>query len=177
MIIIILYNITLLRLPQWLRSKEFLQCRKLFLQRNSRQQRTSAMQKTIPGSIPRSGRSPGGGHGNPPQYSCLENTMDRGSWRATVPGVAKSRTRLKGLSMHAGITFLKFFGGVWGGGLKTLPATEHRLLHLGPLGPYPLSSSFIWQSNNPWTAFQRCLSFPISLAQGHLPSVEGALST
>ena len=92
MIIIILYCITLLRLPQWLRSKEFLQCRKLFLQRNSRQQRTSAMQKTIPGSIPRSGRSPGGGHGNPPQYSCLENTMDRGAWRATVHRVAKSQT-------------------------------------------------------------------------------------
>ena len=32
------------------------------------------------GSIPGSGRSPGGGHGNPPQYSCLENAMDRGAW-------------------------------------------------------------------------------------------------
>ena len=37
------------------------------------------------GSIPGSGRSPGGGHGNPPQYSCLENSMDRGAWWATVP--------------------------------------------------------------------------------------------
>ena len=37
-----------------------------------------------------SGRSPGGGHGNPLQYSCLENSMDRGAWRATVHGVAKS---------------------------------------------------------------------------------------
>ena len=36
------------------------------------------------GSIPGSGRSPGGGHGNPFQYSCLENSMDRGAWRATV---------------------------------------------------------------------------------------------
>ena len=36
------------------------------------------------GSIPGSGRSPGGGHGNPLQYSCLENPMDRGAWRATV---------------------------------------------------------------------------------------------
>ena len=35
-------------------------------------------------SIPGSGRSPGGGHGNPCQYSCLENPMDRGAWRATV---------------------------------------------------------------------------------------------
>ena len=36
------------------------------------------------GSIPGSGRSPGGGHGNPLQHSCLENPMDRGAWRATV---------------------------------------------------------------------------------------------
>ena len=38
------------------------------------------------------GRSPGQGNGNPPQYSCLENSMDRGTWRATVHGVAKSQT-------------------------------------------------------------------------------------
>ena len=38
-----------------------------------------------------SGRSPGGGHGNPLQYSCLENPMDRGAWRATVPGAAESQ--------------------------------------------------------------------------------------
>ena len=44
------------------------------------------------GSIPGWGRSPGGVHGNPLQYSCLENPMDRGAWRATVPGVTKSRT-------------------------------------------------------------------------------------
>ena len=47
------------------------------------------------GLIPWSGRSPGGGHGNPLQYSCLENPMDRGAWRATVYRVAKSQTRLK----------------------------------------------------------------------------------
>ena len=41
------------------------------------------------GSIPRSGRSPGGGKGNPLQYSCLENSMDRGAWWATVHGVVK----------------------------------------------------------------------------------------
>ena len=53
------------------------------------------------GSVPGLGRSPGGGHGNPPQYSCLENPMDRGAWWATVHGVAKSRTRLERLSTHA----------------------------------------------------------------------------
>ena len=44
------------------------------------------------GLIPGLGRSPGGGHGNPLQYSCLENPMDRGAWRATVHGVAESDT-------------------------------------------------------------------------------------
>ena len=42
--------------------------------------------------IPESERSPGEGNGNPLQYSCLENPMDRGAWRATVHGVAKSWT-------------------------------------------------------------------------------------
>ena len=52
------------------------------------------------GSIPRSGRSPGGGHDNSLQYFCLENSMDRGSWQTTILGVAKSQARLKWLSTH-----------------------------------------------------------------------------
>ena len=51
-----------------------------------------------PGSVLGLGRSPRRGHGNPLQYSCLENPTDRGAWRATVHGVAKSWTRLKQLS-------------------------------------------------------------------------------
>ena len=47
------------------------------------------------------GRSPGGGHGNPLQYSCLDNPMDRGAWQTTVLGDAKSQTQLKWLSTHA----------------------------------------------------------------------------
>ena len=47
------------------------------------------------GSIPGSGRYPGEGNGNPLQYSCPENPMDRGAWYARVHGVAKSRTRLR----------------------------------------------------------------------------------
>ena len=43
-------------------------------------------------SVPGLGRSPGGGHGNPLQYSCLENSMDRGAWRATVHRVTESDT-------------------------------------------------------------------------------------
>ena len=52
-------------------------------------------------SIPGLGRSPGEGHGNPLQYSCLENPMDRAAWWARVHRVAKSRTGLKQLSTHA----------------------------------------------------------------------------
>ena len=55
----------------------------------------NARDKRDTGSIPGSGRSPVGGHGNPLQYSCLENPMDTGAWWATVHWVAKSRTLLK----------------------------------------------------------------------------------
>ena len=61
----------------------------------------SACNSRDPGSIPGSGRSPGGGHGNPLQYSCLENPMDRGVWWATVHRVTHSQTRLKRLSTHS----------------------------------------------------------------------------
>ena len=47
------------------------------------------------GSIPGSGRSPGGGHGNPLQYSCQEHPTDRGVWQAATHRVAKSQTQLK----------------------------------------------------------------------------------
>ena len=50
------------------------------------------------GLIPGLGRAPGEGNGNPLQYSCLENSMDRGAWWAIVQGVAKSWTQLR---MHA----------------------------------------------------------------------------
>ena len=73
------------------------------------------------GPIPGSGSSPGGGHGNPLQYSCLENPMDRG---ATVHGVAESRTRL------SDFTFTFHF-----------PALEKEMA--------PHSSTFAWKI--PWT--------------------------
>ena len=60
-------------LPSWLRHKE------------------SACNAGEPGSIAGSGRSPVAGNGNPFQYSCLENFMDRGAWQAIVHGVAKSQ--------------------------------------------------------------------------------------
>ena len=52
----------------------------------------NAGDKRDSGSIPGLGRSTGGGHGNPFQYSCLENPMDRGAWWATVHRAAKSQT-------------------------------------------------------------------------------------
>ena len=55
---------------------------------------TNAGDKRDKSSIPGSGRSPDIGNGNPLQYSCLESSMDRGSWWATVHEVAKSQTRL-----------------------------------------------------------------------------------
>ena len=61
------------------------------------------------GSIPGSGRSPGEGRGNPLQCSCLENPMEKGAWRATVHGVAKSCTRLKQPSTQAYIHKINHF--------------------------------------------------------------------
>ena len=59
------------------------------------------MQETeVSGLIPMSGRSPGGGHGHPLQYSFLENPLDRGTWWATVHRVAQCQTRLKQPCMH-----------------------------------------------------------------------------
>ena len=68
------------------------------------------------GSIPGSERSPGEGNGNPLQYSCLENPMDRGSWWAAVHGITKSRTRL------SDFTFTFFWASLLAQRLKHLPA-------------------------------------------------------
>ena len=72
------------------------------------------------GSIPASERSPGEGNGNPLQYSCLENPMDRGAWQAAVHRVAQSRTGLKRLSTHAHTKEFSEQGNV----LTTMPGRE-----------------------------------------------------
>ena len=59
------------------------------------------------GSIPGSGRSPGEGHGNPLQYSCLRNPMDGGAWQTAVYGVAKSRTVLVTSLTHLLLKLIK----------------------------------------------------------------------
>ena len=77
------------------------------------------------GSIPGSGRFPRGGHGNPLQYSRLENPMDRGTWRATIHRVTKSWTWVKWLSMHSlkatenkTVTRVRWYRGGGGMGLQ-----------------------------------------------------------
>ena len=82
-------------------------------------------------SIPGSGRSPGGGNGNPLQHSCLENPMDRGAWQATVHGVAKSQTWLSDWHFH----FQR---------VDTVPTTawiclDQLLCHLMTLQPFVFS--------------------------------------
>ena len=82
---ILQFSVTIAGLPQWLSGKE---------------SAYSARAIGDLGSIPMSGRSPGGGHGSPLQYSCLENTMDRGVWWASVHRVASSLTQMNWLSMR-----------------------------------------------------------------------------
>ena len=60
------------------------------------------------GSIPESGRSPGGGNGNQLQYFCQENPMDREAWQATIPRVAKSWTQLSGLAHNTLCNICKY---------------------------------------------------------------------
>ena len=65
------------------------------------------------GSIPGSGRFPGGWHCNPLQYSCLENSMDREDWRTIVHRVTKSQTRLKRLSSSSSSMHIFLFGSLY----------------------------------------------------------------
>ena len=70
-------------------------------------------------SVPGSGRSSGGGHSNPLQYSCLENPMNRGSWRSTILRVRRSQTRLKRLNMQASTVKVHSANRMWGTYLDT----------------------------------------------------------
>ena len=67
----------------------------MMMLRGSSDGKESACNAEGPDPIPGWGRSPGEGNGNPLQYSCLENPMDRGAWWATVHGVPKNQTRLR----------------------------------------------------------------------------------
>ena len=67
---------------------------------NSKESACNAGDTRALGSIPGSGRSPGGENGNPLQYSCLENSMAKGASQATARGVTKGRTQLQRLSIY-----------------------------------------------------------------------------
>ena len=89
----------------YLQTLNICQPMKAFPRSSVRQQ--SACNAGDPGSIPGSGGSPGVGDGNPLRYSCLENPTDRGAWRATVHGVAKSDPTAR-LGTHAAVTAAAF---------------------------------------------------------------------
>ena len=67
-----------------------------------------------------SGRSPGAGNGNPSEYSCLENSMDRGAWRATVHGVTESWTWVGTHNTHIPLTALSLLP-PWSGTQASYP--------------------------------------------------------
>ena len=79
-----------------------------------------------PSSIPGLGKSPGGGNGNPFQYSCMENSMDRGAWRATIHRVAKSWTWLSNFTFTC--IQLKYVNWNFDRNLKAhLPSLSHHV--------------------------------------------------
>ena len=94
-------------------SSKYILYRRLPLWLGGRESTCNAGATGDTGSIPGSGRSPGGGNGNPLRYSCLENPMDRGAWWATVHRVAKSQRRLKWLSTHEHVCSIPFVLKVW----------------------------------------------------------------
>ena len=87
------------------------------------------------GSTPASGRSPGGGNGNPLQYSCLEYSTDRGAWRATVHRMAKSQTQLTDWAQHH----------VWARILTRLSYTCRNIPWRGFKSWKHLSKLMLWQ--------------------------------
>ena len=97
--------------------------------------KASAYNAGDPGSIPGLGRSPGEGNGNPLQYSCLENPMDRGAWWATVDGVAKSRTRVSNFTIFLSFFLYAFSQFSCSVGSDTL--RPHGLQHARPPCPSP----------------------------------------
>ena len=109
--------------PRWYQSAEGAYIASLHLRSGLSGQlkgKESACNPGDAGSIPGSGRCPGGGHSNPLQDSCLENPLNRGAWWTTVHSITKSQTQLKRLSTQAPRLFLFFLPG-WFSWLLTAP--------------------------------------------------------
>ena len=112
--------------------------------------------------IPGLGRSPGGGHGNPLQYSCLENPVDRGAWWATVHRVEKSRMQLKPLSTRLHVYGLP----KWFSGKESTCQCSRRRRHKFD----PWVEKIPWRSS--WQPIQySCLRIPWTEEPGGLHSM------
>ena len=104
--------------------------------------------------IPGLGRSPGEGHGNPLQYSCLENPMDKGPWQVKFHGAAQSRTRLKWFSTHR--KQLSMLACIW--------ATVHRGSRSQTwLNDWTHTQTDTWEWNHDYLYFTKLcvISFPM----------------
>ena len=103
------------------------------------------------------GRSLGGGHGNPLQYSCLENSMDRRAWQPTVHGVTKSQTQLRDWArMHTRITFVRGnLGKIW------------KLIQFRRLSVRKRIQNWIWKSFF-WNKERNYKSWQIAQTSQHL---------
>ena len=113
-----------------------------------------------PGSIPGTGRSPGEGNANPLQYSCLENSIDRGAWWATVHGVAKSWTQLSDFCFTSVYMPISNSHALWFLNSKSPQVLRHTHAHTSSLPTNPLGSpSRNWSHHwcHPLTA-QGCLA-------------------
>ena len=108
-------------LPRWLSGEEF------------------ACQSGDLDSIPGSGRSPGEGNGNPLQYSCLENPMDREAWRGTVHGVAKSQVWWSSTHTHTHTHTC------------SSPSWRHQTLSTAKAAPTSLPLRFYYNSTGRWS--------------------------
>ena len=104
------------------------------------------------GLIPELGRSPGVGNGNPLQYSCLENSMDRGAWQATVPGITKSQTWLSNWA-HTPFFYIEKYGHsiklihlFVQQFIQCLESDGHKLFQVGWTKPEAVTSS--WSSQH-----------------------------
>ena len=115
----------------------------------------SACSAGDPGSVSGSARSPGEGNGNPLQYSCLENAMEGGAWWASAPGVARSRTALKGLTCTCSEACAVSVAPRACSGRSGRGLSPQRLLGLwhGPGCPRPVGSSQTGiEAVSPWQA-------------------------
>ena len=136
------------------------------------------------GSIPGLGRSPGGGHGNSLQYSCLESLMDRGARQATVHRVAQSRTWLKWLSTHACLSLQKATSFTSPHRLVQGDQTYHHSLassdelcledpgsHSPSLSPPPLSTILLPTLPNATGSSGTSVSWSVSISLSLIPPV------